>query len=136
VLDWNNVSDWVVLTIDDEPDNLELVAESLEFYGMTVQVANNGVEAIQILETLSPTLVLCDLSMPQMDGWETRTRIKANPGMNTIPVIALSAHAMVGDKERALAAGFDGYLTKPLNIPSLVQDLRAALAESTKETMK
>jgi CheY-like chemotaxis protein len=136
VLDWNNVTKWVVLSIDDEPDNLELVAESLAYYGMTVQVANNGVEALHLLETISPNLILCDLSMPQMDGWETRTRIKANPRTNAIPVMALSAHAMAGDKERALAAGFDGYLTKPLNIPTLVQDLRAALEESKKETLK
>jgi CheY-like chemotaxis protein len=132
MLDWQHNSDWVVLAIDDEPDNLEVVGETLEFYGMTVHIANNGVEALEKLETLSPTLILCDISMPIMDGWETRSRIKSNPSTQHIPVIALSAHAMRGDKERALAAGFNGYLTKPLNLPTLVEDLKSAIHESEK----
>ncbi len=133
MLDWDNTSDWVILAIDDEPDNLEIVAETLEFYGMTVHTAKNGVHALQVLETIQPTLILCDLSMPEMDGWETRSRVKANPQTQAIPVMALSAHAMAGDKERALEAGFDGYVTKPLNIPTLIADLQSALAETYKE---
>jgi len=72
---------------------------------------------------------LLDLSMPVMDGWETLRRLKADPQTQNIPVLALSAHAIVGDADRALAAGFDGYMTKPVNVPTLLQDLRAALKE-------
>lgn len=136
MLDWDNINGWQVLAIDDEPDNLEVVAESLEFFGMSMQVATNGIQALDMLETFSPTLILCDLSMPEMDGWETRARIKSNPKTADIPILAMSAHAMAGDKERALAAGFDAYVTKPLNVPTLIQDLRTAFEEGQKEKLK
>jgi two-component system, cell cycle response regulator DivK len=127
MLDWDTITTWSVLLIDDEPDNLEVVAESLEFYGLTVRTAGNGKSALEILKDFTPTLILLDLSMPIMDGWETRMRIKSNPHTQHLPIVALSAHAMAGDKERALAAGFDGYLTKPINVPTLMDDIRAAL---------
>jgi two-component system cell cycle response regulator len=127
MLDWTDVSAWTVLVVDDEPDNLEVLVESLEYYGLSVTQANNGAQALSLLQTFQPSLIILDLSMPQMDGWETRTRIKSNPATHNIPVIALSAHAMPGDPERAIAAGFDGYLTKPVSIPTLMDDLRAAI---------
>lgn len=131
MLNWDNTSEWVVLIVDDEPDNLEIFAEVLDLvFGMTVHTARNGVEALAVLESIQPTLILCDLSMPQMDGWETRNHIRANPVTKHIPVLAVSAHVMVGDKERALAAGFDGYVTKPLNISTLIDDLKTAMAEA------
>lgn len=131
MLDWTDVSSWTVLVVDDEPDNLEVLVETLEYFGVSVSQAHNGVEALSMLQTLQPSLILLDLSMPQMDGWETRTRIKSNPATREIPVIALSAHAMPGDPERAMTAGFDGYLTKPINIPTLMDDLRKALQNAT-----
>ena len=131
MLDWQNISSWQVLLIDDEPDNLEVVAESLEFYGIAVETATNGQLGLEKLETFTPTLILLDLSMPVMDGWQTLRRIKSSPQMQAIPIIALSAHAIIGDDERALNAGFDGYMTKPVNVPTLVEDLRAALQKRT-----
>jgi two-component system cell cycle response regulator DivK len=127
VLDWQNISTWKVLLIDDEPDNLEVVAESLEFYGMTVETACNGQIGLDKVDSFQPSLILLDLSMPVMDGWQTLRRLKANPQMQNTPILALSAHAIVGDEERALSAGFDGYMTKPVSVPTLIQDLKAAL---------
>ncbi len=132
MIDWQDVNSWLVLLVDDEPDNLEVVAETLEFRGAQVMTALNGVEALTVLEHFKPNLFLVDLSMPQMDGWELRTRIKNTPEIQQIPLLALSAHAMIGDKERALAAGFDGYLTKPVNILTLLDDIRAAAQEKLK----
>lgn len=123
-MDIQDTSTWQILIVDDEPDNLEVVAESLQFFGASVKIANNGEEGLKTLEEYLPSFILLDLSMPVMDGWEMRSRVKANPKTKDIPVIALSAHAMAGDKERAMNAGFDGYMTKPINIPTLLTDLR------------
>jgi two-component system, cell cycle response regulator DivK len=131
-MDWKNPASWKVLLVDDEPDNLEVVAETLEFHGVTVRVANNGVQGLEVLNDFFPDLILTDLSMPLMDGWELRAHIKANPTIQSIPVIAVSAHAMNGDRERALEAGFDGYLTKPIRVPTLLDDLRAAVRRANK----
>jgi two-component system, cell cycle response regulator DivK len=127
MLDWNNLAAWHVLLIDDEPDNLEVIAETLHFHGIAVKTAHNGIEGLDMLKSFSPTLILLDLSMPKMDGWQMRQHIKSDPRTQHIPVIALTAHAMAGDKERALQAGFDGYLTKPISIPNFLIDLRASL---------
>jgi two-component system, cell cycle response regulator DivK len=134
MLDWQNTSAWKVLLIDDEPDNLEVVAESLEFYGMAVETALNGQIGLEKMDAFQPTLVLLDLSMPVMDGWQTLRRLKSNPQTQNTPIIALSAHAIVGDEERALSAGFDGYMTKPVNVPTLIQDLRAVLQKQEIES--
>jgi CheY-like chemotaxis protein len=123
-MDIQDTSTWRILIVDDEPDNLEVVAESLQFFGASVKIARNGAEGLKVLEEFPATFILLDLSMPVMDGWEMRSRVKSNPKTDTIPVIALSAHAMAGDKERAMDAGFDGYLTKPVNVPTLLSDLR------------
>src|SRR5579859_5049711 len=110
MLDWQNTSTWSVLIVDDEPDNLEVVAEALEFFGASIKTAKDGLDALAVLQDFTPNLILLDLSMPKMNGWETRARLKADSKIARIPVIALTAHAMAGDLERALAAGFDGYL--------------------------
>ena len=127
MIDWNDTSTWYVLVVDDEPDNLEVVAETLEFRGAQVKTAQNGKEGLEALGDFAANLILTDLSMPVMDGWQMRARVKSDPGKAAIPVLALSAHAIAGDKERALEAGFDGYLTKPVNIHTLLDDIRASL---------
>jgi len=132
VINWQDVNSWVVLVVDDEPDNLEVVAETLEYRGATVKTALDGLEALTVLAEFTPNLIIADLSMPQMDGWELRSNIKTKAQFQDIPIVALSAHAMVGDKERALAAGFDGYMTKPVNIHTIVQDICAAAQEMMK----
>ena len=129
MIDWQDVKSWTVLLVDDEPDNLEVVAETLEYRGAQVKTAANGLEALDVLDVCMPNLIIADLSMPKMDGWELRTKLKGDPKVQNIPLLALSAHAMIGDKERALAAGFDGYLTKPFDPAELV-DVVTALAQA------
>jgi CheY-like chemotaxis protein len=130
MVDWQDISTWCVLVVDDEPDNLEVLAETLEFKGALVQTAMNGQKGLDTLMDFAATLVLTDLSMPVMNGWQMRTQIKSNPNTSQIPIVALSAHAIAGDKERALEAGFDGYLTKPINIHTLLDDIRSELGKS------
>ena len=132
MLNWQKTSEWSILLVDDEADNLEVIAESLMFLGFKVKTASNGKDALTVLETFTPTLILTDLSMPGMDGWQLRTHVRALPQMVDVPIVALTAHAMVGDRERALEVGFDGYMTKPINVPTLVQDLRKAIVKLEK----
>src|SRR5690242_12999338 len=127
MIDWHDASTWTVLIVDDEPDNLEVIAETLEYKGALVKTAQNGAEGLDLLKDFRPDMILLDLSMPRMNGWEMRVHIRALPELQHIPVIALTAHAMAGDKERTLAAGFDGYLTKPINIATLVHDIHRSL---------
>lgn len=139
MIDWQDVSTWSVLVVDDEPDNLEVVVETLEFHGATVKSASDGINALEILRDFLPGLVLLDLSMPRMDGWKTRLQIKTDPRLRDTCILALSAHAMEGDVQRALTAGFDGYITKPVNILTIVDDIRAAAEvdnELTEEAAK
>lgn len=126
MIDWENSSTWRVLVVDDEPDNLEVVAETLAFRGAQATTAANGREALEALETFDANLILTDLSMPVMNGWEFRTHVKKDPKLSLIPILALSAHAFAGDQQRAMDVGFDGYLTKPVNIATLLDDIRLA----------
>ncbi len=129
MIDWKSVTTWRVLVVDDEPDNLEVVAETLEYKGAEVRTASNGQEALTLLKDYSANLILTDLSMPVMNGWIMRAQVKENPALAEIPILALSAHAIAGDQERALQAGFDGYLTKPVNIHTLTDDIYAAVID-------
>jgi len=104
-----------VLLVDDYPDAREMYTEYLEFSGFDVVEAGNGMEALQKAVDASPDIILMDLSLPVMDGWEATRRLKAHPALKDVPVIALSAHAMIGDEDRARQAGCDDYLSKPLN---------------------
>lgn len=133
MIDWHDITTWHVMVVDDEPDNLEVVAETLEFNGAQVKTAPDGKEALEMLKKFSANLILTDLSMPVMNGWVLRSQLKLDPKLAPIPVLALSAHAIMGDKERALEAGFDGYLTKPVDIHTLVNDIRAALNQAILE---
>jgi two-component system, cell cycle response regulator DivK len=103
-----------VLVVEDVDFNRDLLVQLLEDKYQVIE-AVNGQEGVELAEKESPELILMDLSLPIMDGWEATRRIKANPDLSSIPVIALTAHAMVGDQEKALAAGCDDYLVKPLN---------------------
>lgn len=119
----DKVSTWTVLVVDDEPDSIELVEDMLTFHGATVHGALDGKAALRMLETLRPTFIIADLSMPVMDGWFLLKNIRRTPELVEIPVLALTAHAMEGDKELVLAAGFDGYLSKPVNINTFIDDI-------------
>jgi len=115
-----------VLVVDDEQNNLDLIRMVMEEADVPLDLAtaSNGLEAIRLVRALMPALVLMDLKMPVLDGWEATRCLKADRATAGVPVIALTAQAMAGDGERALAAGCDGYLTKPLDIPALLDLLR------------
>jgi CheY-like chemotaxis protein len=119
--------DWVVLIVDDEPDNLGVAQKVLKFSGATVHIARNGLEGLLVLDEITPTFILLDLSMPEMDGWEMLEKIRSLDSLKDVAVIALTAHAMSGDKEKVLKAGFDGYIAKPFRIKSLVDDIQSCL---------
>lgn len=118
---------WVVLAVDDEQDNLSVIEKVLAYQGAEVYAAANGIEALRILERVMPTFVLLDLSMPQMDGWQTLEKIRENPALAHLPVIAVTAHVMEGDRETALAAGFDGYIAKPFRINTFLSHIHQSL---------
>ncbi len=118
---------WIVLIVDDQPDNLAIAKAVLTFQGAQVYGATNGEEGLEALRTIHPTFVLLDLSMPKMDGWEMLRRVRARPELSDIPVIALTAHAMEGDQERVLEAGFNGYITKPFDVMTLAAHIQRVI---------
>ena len=119
----NLLKDWDVVVIDDEPDSLEVARYILDFYGANVHTATNGREGVALVQQVKPRFVISDLSMPEMDGWEFLNALKSTVNVQNIPVIALTAHAMKGDRERAIAAGFHNYLTKPLTANTFMDEL-------------
>lgn len=125
----NDIKDWIVLIVDDEPDNLGVAQKVLSYGGADVHIARNGLEGLAVLENITPTFILLDLSMPEMDGWEMFDRARSNDKLANVPIIALTAHAMTGDKERIEKAGFDGYIPKPFRINSFMDDIHRCLDE-------
>jgi two-component system, cell cycle response regulator DivK len=117
----------LILVVDDYQDAREMYAEYLEFSGFRVAEAKNGAEALEKAFALSPDVILMDLSLPVMDGWEATRRLKADPRTSSIPVIALTAHAMSGDREKAVAAGCDDFDTKPVEFDRLLEKMRGLL---------
>lgn len=126
-VDPENLAEWRVLIVDDQKDNLAVAEMVFTFHKAEVRIAHNGVEGLQILKEFSPTLILLDLSMPEMTGWDMFKEIRANEATATVPVIALTAHAMAGDEERVMAAGFDGYIAKPFSVATIVYQIQAIL---------
>lgn len=114
---------WDIVVLDDEEDSLEVAEIILTEYGATVHTAVNGLEGLETVRNAMPRFVISDLSMPIMDGWGFISFMKKDPELSVIPVIALTAHAMVGDRERAVSAGFHNYLTKPLTVDTFMADL-------------
>jgi len=124
------------LIVDDVPLNRKVLRNFLQREGWEVKDAPNGQDALEILSQESFDLVFLDLSMPVMDGWETIRKIKSDPVLKKIPVLALTAHALVGDKERCLQAGFDGYLAKPIRVEALWREVRRLLGAEEGEAGK
>lgn len=120
---------WDVLVVDDEPDSLEVATRILRFYGASVRSAGNGQEALVLARQATPRFIISDLSMPVMDGWGLLYELKQARETMDIPVIALTAHSMVGDRQRAIEAGFHNYLTKPLTAATFMKDLVQLLLE-------
>lgn len=112
-----------ILVVEDNPDNRVLVSDVLQSLDYQVALAADGREGVEKARTLLPDLILMDMSLPGMDGWEATRHIKADPNTRAIKVIALTAHAMVGDRERALEAGCDDYISKPIDLRELASKL-------------
>ena len=118
----------LVLYIDDTENNRILVTRRLERKGYRVLTAENAAEGLTVAGSETPDLILMDLGMPGLDGWNATRQLKADPRFRNIPVIALTAHAMHGDREKALEAGCDDYETKPFDFPRLFEKREAHLA--------
>ena len=118
-----------ILYIEDNEDNVYVVKSRLTRAGFTILIAADGAQGVAMASTEQPDLILMDLSLPVLDGWEATRRIKAAPETKHIPVVALTAHAMAGDREKALAAGCNDFDTKPIELPRLLQKIRALLPE-------
>jgi len=119
-----------ILYVEDNDDNVYMLRNRLTRAGFAVVVAGDGAQGVRMAETEAPAVILMDLSLPVLDGWEATRRLKAAPGTRGIPVIALSAHAMEGERERALAAGCDDFDTKPVDFPRLLEKIRALLTKA------
>ncbi len=117
-----------ILVVEDNPDNRILISDILDALGYDVIEAIDGEQGVEQAIAERPDLILMDLSLPHMDGWTAAGTIKAKPDLASIPIIALTAHAMVGDKEKALAAGCDDYISKPIDLHELQTKLAKFLA--------
>ncbi|HEU4561021.1 MAG TPA: response regulator [Longimicrobium sp.] len=116
-----------ILLVEDNEMNRDMLSRRLERKGFQVVLAEDGLGGVEMAASQAPDLVLMDMSLPVLDGWEATRRLKAAPGTRHIPVIALTAHAMSGDRERALEAGCDDYDTKPIELPRLLAKIEALL---------
>jgi two-component system cell cycle response regulator DivK len=120
-------ANWTILVVDDEEDNLDVAQQVLEFYGAQVLLAGSGQQAIETLEARQVSIMLLDLSMPEMDGWEVVEKVRQNPHIQQTIIIALTAHAMKGDQDRAMKSGFNGYITKPFYMDTLIESIQTCL---------
>jgi len=117
-----------VLIAEDNAINRELLRELLEIRGYTVAEACNGQEALAMVEQAPPDILLLDIGMPLLDGFAVVRKLRENPRFASLPVVAVTAYAMQGDREKIMDSGFDGYLSKPVNSGTLVQELDRLLA--------
>ena len=114
-----------ILYVEDNEDNIFMLKNRLTRAGFTMIIATDGAQGVAMALSERPDMILMDLSLPVLDGWEATRRIKAAADTKHIPVIALTAHAMAGDREKALAAGCDDYDTKPIELPRLLGKINA-----------
>lgn len=123
-------TNWHVLVVEDEYDSIQMVSKILTHHGIQVDIAHNGKECLTTLQHFTPTLIIMDLAMPEMDGWETLSQLRINPNTAHIPTVAITAYHSADVKEDALQAGFNAYFSKPIDPHSFVKDLEELLSES------
>jgi CheY-like chemotaxis protein len=116
-----------ILLVEDNELNRDMLSRRLIRRGYQVEMAEDGRQGLQLADTSVPDLILLDLSLPEMDGWEVLRQLRQNPKISRIPVMALTAHALVTDRARALEAGFDDYDIKPVELPRLLQKMETLL---------
>jgi two-component system cell cycle response regulator DivK len=117
----------LVLLVDDYPDNRDIYVQFLTYAGLRVEEAENGQQALDKAFTLRPDVIVMDLSLPGLDGWEATRRLKQDPRTRDIPVIALTGHALAGHSKVAFDAGCDAFITKPCLPERLLEEIRAIL---------
>ena len=117
-----------ILLVEDNEMNRDMLSRRLSRRGFEVLIAENGQSGVDLTVSERPDLVLMDMSLPVMDGWEATRRLKADPDTSAIPIIALTAHAMASDRELALEAGCDDYDSKPVDLPRLLRKIEHLLA--------
>ncbi len=117
-----------ILLIEDNEMNRDMLSRRLERRGYQVVIAVDGGQGVQLAQAEVPALILMDMSLPVLDGWEATRQLKAAPETQSIPIIALTAHAMSDDREKALAAGCNDYDTKPIDFPRLLAKIQTLLA--------
>jgi two-component system cell cycle response regulator DivK len=116
-----------ILLVEDDQDNFELVRFLLERDGHVVLAAHNGKQALEVARKELPDLILMDLSLPEISGWEAARLLKADEPTRTIPLLAITAHTLPGDRKQALEYGFDGYISKPINVQNFPGEISKAL---------
>lgn len=122
-----------ILLVEDNEMNRDMLSRRLGRRGYEVSIAEDGQQGVEMAGAVKPDVILMDMSLPVMDGWEATRKLKADEATRDIPVIALTAHAMAGDQEQALAAGCDDYDTKPVELPRLLEKIEAQLARAGKQ---
>jgi CheY-like chemotaxis protein len=120
-----------ILLVEDNEMNLDMLSRRLQRKGYDVVAARDGAEGIEKAGSEQPDLVLMDMSLPVLDGWDAARKLKEEPGTQAIPIIALTAHAMPGDREKALEAGCDDYDIKPVDLKRLLGKMQALLGGNT-----
>ena len=116
-----------ILLVEDNEMNWDMLSRRLRRRGYEVVVATNGRQGVELASSESPDLILMDMSLPVLDGWEATREIKQTPEIQSIPIIALTSHAMMGDREKALSAGCDDYDVKPIDFPRLLEKIQGLL---------
>lgn len=122
-----NYEDWTVIVVEDTYDDRQLASAILSHYGIEVLIAHNGAECLELLEEVEPTIIVTDLSMPSMDGWEMLSEIRRNMATQNIPVVAITAYHSVDVAHDAKQAGFDAYYPKPISPKTFVDNLAQLL---------
>lgn len=116
-----------ILLVEDNEMNRDMLSRRLQRKGYEVLIATDGEQGVAMARAEQPDLILMDMSLPVLDGWEATRTIRATPGIQSVPVIALTAHAMAGDQEKCVAAGCDDYDTKPVDLPRLLTKIEILL---------
>ncbi|MCK4696987.1 MAG: response regulator [Dehalococcoidia bacterium] len=116
-----------ILVIEDNEQNIYLVTFILEKHGYQVVQARDGREGIELAGRVQPALILLDIQLPEMDGYAVGRELRSNPALDDVPIVAVTSYAMAGDRERILAAGCDGYIEKPINPETFIDDVEQYL---------
>lgn len=123
--------DWKVLIVEDEPDSMELVQGILEYYGIVCRAATSAEQALKVLETWVPTLIIVDLHLPDMDGWGLLSELKKNRATADVPRVAISAYHSLDVATKAIEYGFEAYFSKPLDTTSFIRELSGIVNNRT-----